>query len=35
MFGKIKSVLYHGTISRIEHIDVKQGHSSMKEIPWR
>ncbi len=28
MFEKIKSVLYHGTISQIEHIDVKQGRGN-------
>lgn len=28
MYGKYKEVLYHGTISRIEHIDVKQGRGN-------
>ena len=28
MFEKIKSVLYHGTISQIEHIDVKRGRGN-------
>lgn len=28
MFEKYKQVLYHGTISQIEHIDVKQGRGN-------
>lgn len=28
MFEKYKSVLYHGTISQIEHIDVKRGRGN-------
>ena len=28
MFEKYKTVLYHGTVSRIEHIDVKRGRGN-------
>ena len=28
MFEKYKTVLYHGTVSRIEHIDVKCGRGN-------
>lgn len=34
MFQKLKTVLYHGTISEIAHVDVKLGRGRKDMIWW-